>query len=909
MSQPDSGIKIDLPDGWTTLNPPQAGAALQAIEPAGHGFRSTMTMHVFAAEDQEAGPPAIDALHDAQIADLINTLPSAQRLEDAPTSVNGFHARCAVIGFRRDEYTLLARVWTVQVYNGAIQIAGICDAQRVTEIGPLINASVDSLVVAGGEDAGLIADARGATRLELRHPRRRSPRTTAPAAPLASNCGTRGAARLELRPRRPPRCARLELRLRREYDRPTGPRGCALKAARPEPDPSTPPISATDPRRGPDEEPSRRPEAGHDPAVRDWGGHVIVCGLHDVALRTVEQLYLAGIRVVVVDDEPEPRLVAAVKAWGIPYIARSALLADPLQEAGLAGAAAVICAESSDLGTLETALQVRSLRPDVRLVVHLDNPAVGGAVEGITGVGSVLDVAGLFAPSVVDACLGRTAHDLELDGQHFLVAELTVDRAGTLRELYGDLAPMAILSPQEELLAACPGRDAPVRAGDRVTLLGTPRDFADAGLHPAQDDLAHATTNRSRWRRIRLALQDAADYFDGPVRATLWVGLIVALISTVILRQFYVDLDAPNRHMTWIEAFYFTIETSATVGFGDFSFARQSPGLQAFAVALIIAGTAVVSLLFAFITNSLVSRRIEASLGRARVRGTEGHVILVGLGAVGMRVLEGVRERGREVVVIERDEDNRYASQARLLGVRVIIGDARSPARWRREHRHRLRGRRRDEQRHDEHRDRPRGARMPGAAVDGGSGDPARVRHLAGPPPRGDVRLPPRVVDGRDCRPVVRRRRHRDGRARHVLRRAAAVPRRTARGARRRRARRRRDARARCERARARAAACGRRGTARVPTAPRHPVRRRRPRLPRGPLRGTHAGAARRAARARGVDGVGGWSRRPRDATTASGDGRADDSREHHRRTLRCATRCASRAAPPLGAAAGALPR
>ena len=60
----------------------------------------------------------------------------------------------------------------------------------------------------------------------------------------------------------------------------------------------------------------------------------------------------------------------------------------------------------------------------------------------------------------------------------------------------------------------------------------------------------------------------------------------------------------------------------------------------------------------------------------AKVRGTEGHVILVGLGAVGIRVLEGLRDRGREVVVIERDEDNRYASQARLLGVRVIIGDA-----------------------------------------------------------------------------------------------------------------------------------------------------------------------------------------------------------------------------------------
>lgn len=402
---------------------------------------------------------------------------------------------------------------------------------------------------------------------------------------------------------------------------------------------------------------------------------MIICGLHDVALRTVEQLYLAGVPVVVIDDEPEPRLVATVQAWGIPYIARSALLDDPLAEAGLAGARAVICVESSDLGTLETALSVRSLRPDVRIVVHLDNPSVGGAVEGITGEGSVLDVAGLFAPSVVNACLGRRAHDLELDGQRFVVADLTVDEPGTLRELYGDLAPMGVLSATEELIAACPGRDHEVVPGQRVSVLGTPADFRRAGHRPHEADHDPARAP-SQLRRVRHALRDASEYFDGPVRKTLLAGLIVALISTVVLRAFYVDDANASGRMTWIEAFYFTIETSATVGFGDFSFAQQTPALQMFAVLLIIAGTAVVSLLFAFVTNTLVSRRIEASLGRAKVRGVEGHVVLVGLGAVGMRVLEGLRAHGRPVIVIERDEDNRYASQARLLGVPVIIGDA-----------------------------------------------------------------------------------------------------------------------------------------------------------------------------------------------------------------------------------------
>ncbi len=66
---------------------------------------------------------------------------------------------------------------------------------------------------------------------------------------------------------------------------------------------------------------------------------MIVCGLNPVGLRTVEQLHLAGARVVVLDDEQDERLVRVVRGWGIPHLPRSAHLSDPLYEAGIAGAA------------------------------------------------------------------------------------------------------------------------------------------------------------------------------------------------------------------------------------------------------------------------------------------------------------------------------------------------------------------------------------------------------------------------------------------------------------------------------------------------------------------------------------------------------------------------------------------
>ncbi len=69
-------------------------------------------------------------------------------------------------------------------------------------------------------------------------------------------------------------------------------------------------------------------------ACREWVGHVIVCGLNDVALRTVEQLHLAGARVVVLSDEPDERLVRIVRGWGIPHLPRGGHLSEPLFDGG-----------------------------------------------------------------------------------------------------------------------------------------------------------------------------------------------------------------------------------------------------------------------------------------------------------------------------------------------------------------------------------------------------------------------------------------------------------------------------------------------------------------------------------------------------------------------------------------------
>lgn len=404
---------------------------------------------------------------------------------------------------------------------------------------------------------------------------------------------------------------------------------------------------------------------------------MIVCGLNPVGLRTVEQLHLAGARVVVLDDEPDERLTRVVSGWGIPHIVRgSHHLSEPLYEAGIVGAAAVVCAERTDLRTLETVLLIRDLRPEVRIVADLDNPAVARAVEQVLGSVGVLDVGALFAPSVVEVCVGQRARDILLGDTLFVAAEVVAPREGTLRELYGSLAPIGVVTDADDTMIACPGRDQPVAAGDRVTLLGTHEQLDEAGLghtHVRAREISDfgSRVSAAAGRVVRAVLSVA----DRPLRVALTLGLTMLVISTLVLHFGY-HWAEHHSHLPILDAIYFTVETVATVGFGDFSFSNQPTGIEVFGICLIVAGTTLVTTMFALLTNALVSRRLAQSLGHERIPGLRGHVVLVGLGAVGMHVLEGLLERGREVVVVERTESNSYVAQARSHGVPVVLGDA-----------------------------------------------------------------------------------------------------------------------------------------------------------------------------------------------------------------------------------------
>jgi Trk K+ transport system NAD-binding subunit len=442
-----------------------------------------------------------------------------------------------------------------------------------------------------------------------------------------------------------------------------------------------------------------------------WQGHVIVCGLPGVGLRIVEQLTLSGVPAVVVDDNPAPALARMTAAWGVPLVTGPARAEETLMSAGLAGAIAVICAQDDDLSALETALLARRLRAEVRVVAQLTNPAVGRAVKA-AGV-AVLDVAGLSAPSVVEVCLGDGVQEMSLSGMRFLAARTTAPSAATLRELYGALAPVAVVPPAGDVLV-CPGRDTQVSAGDEVTLIGTPDELAAADIidHPERIRRLTATASpggpgagaapgspgvlgvlgggqpdepragRGFAERALRALRDLAVSLpratDRRMAIALGALLAVLVTATRVLRFTY-RYAGPGHRISLLDAVYFTVETVTTVGYGDYSFRGEPAWLVVFAIMLMMTGALFVAVFFALVTNMLVSRRIEESLGLQKITALRGHALVIGLGTVGLRVARQLHDAGREVVVIEKNERNRHLGQLRALGVPVMIADATLP--------------------------------------------------------------------------------------------------------------------------------------------------------------------------------------------------------------------------------------
>ena len=176
-----------------------------------------------------------------------------------------------------------------------------------------------------------------------------------------------------------------------------------------------------------------------------------------------------------------------------------------------------------------------------------------------------------------------------------------------------------------------------------------------------------------RARRARALASAILKPFDRSAALVFFgaVGLLAVLVFETVAAALVLD-------QALVDSFYGAVKTLVTV---DPNLAVQD-GPDWFK--LVISASMVIALLFAAaftggLVERLIGRRLTGLLGRRAVPRSD-HVIVVGLGQVGLRLALLLRSCGISVVAIDNHEEGENVGHAKELGLPVVIGRGADPS-------------------------------------------------------------------------------------------------------------------------------------------------------------------------------------------------------------------------------------
>lgn len=416
----------------------------------------------------------------------------------------------------------------------------------------------------------------------------------------------------------------------------------------------------------------------------------LVCGLGSLGQHCVAALREFGVRVVAID-----RVRPA--SWEVPQaelgldllVLGDCRQSSVLQKANIAACRAVLITTSQERANAETALAVRSLNETTRLVVRSGQENLNQVLGQHLGNFVAFEHAQLSADAFALAALGtgtlglfRLGHEwLRVVRRQLQPEEPACDR----RRLH------EFNSPRRRLLFHLPAGTTPeaagifyrwspdrlVRAGDTVvyvektdfTAVLTPKKPSQKSWQRRLWELLNARPTQARFgQKLREAWYGLAKV---PVRGVAMVcGAIVLgllLLGTLLFRFSYPEA-------TFLSSFYAT--AILLLGgyadlFGDFNpDDRTEWWLQLFSLGLTVAGTALVGVLYALVTQALLSSKFHLIQRRPPLP-KQDHVILIGIRRVGQRVASLLLELNQNLVGIPYNpefDDNTLPKMPVLLG-------------------------------------------------------------------------------------------------------------------------------------------------------------------------------------------------------------------------------------------------
>lgn len=174
-----------------------------------------------------------------------------------------------------------------------------------------------------------------------------------------------------------------------------------------------------------------------------------------------------------------------------------------------------------------------------------------------------------------------------------------------------------------------------------------------------------------RTQRLRANLAALARPFDASARILVYglAGLLAILVADTLVTT--VDGGLP-----FVDAFYAVAKMTVTVGSNPVA-DHGGQWLKLFSAVVMLLTLGFTAVLTAGLVNRLLDARLTGILGRSAVPRRD-HVVVVGLGQVGIRVCCLLRDLGIPVVAIEQNPEAKNVQRARDQRLPVVIGSGAS---------------------------------------------------------------------------------------------------------------------------------------------------------------------------------------------------------------------------------------
>lgn len=206
--------------------------------------------------------------------------------------------------------------------------------------------------------------------------------------------------------------------------------------------------------------------------------HVVVCGLGRVGLRIAEELTAMGEPFVVIEQTSGSAFVDGARTKGFTVLTGDARSREQLLEANLEHAKAVICATNDDLANVEIALTAREIKPKIRAVVRMFDPALARKLANAFDV-ETFSTTAISAPVFAAAATDRNIlHSFHLGELLLSIAQLHVGEKSALsgksiREIEAKYDASVVVLFRRAKPDFHPAGDVVIGSGDRIAVLAS----------------------------------------------------------------------------------------------------------------------------------------------------------------------------------------------------------------------------------------------------------------------------------------------------------------------------------------------------------------------------------------------------------------------------------------------------